>query len=182
MSFANLLQIFIIFLPAFIANAAPVVAKNIPYIRQFSRPINAQLFGKNKTLRWLLMGIIAGSLVGLTLFLLRGFLTLLLPVYSDYYNLYSGWLVSIIIWGWLGLGALIGDMAKSFWKRRLGIKPGAMFQPWDGIDYMVWAIIFLLPWYNPGIIGSIFLLVIWPVLSLLANTIAYHIGWKECWY
>ena len=29
----------------------PVVAKNIPYIRQFSRPINAQLFGKNKTLR-----------------------------------------------------------------------------------------------------------------------------------
>ncbi len=51
-------------------------------------------------------------------------------------------------------------MVKSFFKRRLGIKPGTMFQPWDGIDYMVGSIIFLLPWYNPGIIGSIFLLII----------------------
>lgn len=182
MSFANFLQIFIIFLPAFVANAAPVVAKNIPYIRQFSRPIHTKLFGANKTLRGLLTGIMAGALVGLLLFLLRGFLILFLPVYSDYYNLYSGWFMSMAIGWWLGLGALIGDMVKSYWKRRLGIKPGAMFQPWDGIDYMVGAIIFLLPWYSVGIIGSIFLLILWPVLSLLANTIAYHIGWKDCWY
>lgn len=97
MSFANLLQIFVIFLPAFVANAAPVVAKNIPYIRQFSHPINPKLFGANKTLRGLLTGIIAGAFVGMLLYLMRGFLIRLLPLYSDYYNLYSGWFVSLII-------------------------------------------------------------------------------------
>lgn len=84
--------------------------------------------------------------------------------------------------GWLGLGALVGDMVKSFFKRRLGIKPGAMFQPWDGIDYMIGAIIFMLPWYNGGVIEYIFLLIIGPLLSLLMNICAYRIGWKECWY
>ena len=84
--------------------------------------------------------------------------------------------------GWLGLGALVGDMVKSFFKRRLGIKPGTMFQPWDGIDYMLGAIIFMLPYYNGGIVEYIFLLIIGPVLSLFTNTCAYKIGWKECWY
>jgi CDP-2,3-bis-(O-geranylgeranyl)-sn-glycerol synthase len=127
-------------------------------------------------------GVIAGMLTSLIVFLGRWFFVSVLPVYSEYYNLYSGWLVSMMIGGWLGLGALVGDMVKSFWKRRLGIKPGTMFQPWDGIDYMVGAIIFMLPLYSVGIIGSLFLLIIGPLLSLLANTLAYHIGWKECWY
>lgn len=182
MSFTNLLEIFVIFLPAFIANAVPVVAKNIPYIQDFSQPINARLLWANKTVRGLMTGVIAAIFIGIALFFLRWFLITFLPSYSNYYNLYSGWIISALIGWWLGLGALVGDMVKSFFKRRLGIKPGTMFQPWDGIDYMVGSIIFLLPWYNPGIIGSIFLLIIWPLLSLLANTIAYHIGWKNCWY
>jgi hypothetical protein len=57
-----------------------------------------------------------------------------------------------------------------------------MFQPWDGIDYILWAMLFMLPWYNGGFVEYIFLLIIWPILSLTMNTLAYHIGWKECWY
>lgn len=182
MFFANLLQVFLIFLPAFIANAVPVVAKNIPYIRQFSRPIHARLLWANKTVRGLMTGVITGMFVGLVLFLWRWFFVSILPVYSEYYNLYSTWSVSVFLGGWLGLGALVGDMVKSFFKRKLWYKPGTMFQPWDGIDYMVGAIIFALPFYYPGILGCLFLLIIWPILSLISNTIAYKIGWKECWY
>lgn len=91
MSLANLLQVFIIFLPAFVANAAPVFAKNIPQLQEFSKPINPTLLGKNKTFRGLITGIFAGILVGVILFLLRPFLVQILPVYSDYYNLYSSW-------------------------------------------------------------------------------------------
>lgn len=72
MFFANLLQIFLIFSPAFVANAVPVVAKNIPYVRRFSRPVQAEWFGKNKTVRGLITGILAGMLIGLLLFLIRG--------------------------------------------------------------------------------------------------------------
>lgn len=57
-----------------------------------------------------------------------------------------------------------------------------MFQPWDGIDYMVGAIIFVLPWYSMTLSAMIFLLIIGPLLSLAMNTLAYTIGWKECWY
>jgi len=182
MFFANLLQIFIIFTPAFVANAVPVVAKNIPYIRQFSRPIQTEWFGKNKTVRGLITGVLGGMFTGLVLFGLRGVFVSVLPVYSDYFNLYSSWSGAIFFGIWLGFGALIGDMVKSFFKRRIGIKPGAMFQPWDGIDYMLGAIIFMFPWYNGGLIEYIFLLIIWPLLSLLMNSCAYRIGWKECWY
>ena len=182
MSFANLVQILLIFLPAFIANAIPVVAKNIPFISTFSRPIHATLFGKNKTIRGILAGIWAGMIMGGVCFWFKGIALSFMPEYSDYYNLYSGWFASFFIGWWLGLGALTGDLVKSFFKRRLGIKPWVMFQPWDGIDYMVGAIIFLLPWYFPGIMGCLFLLIIWPILSLITNTIAYYIGWKECWY
>jgi len=71
MFFANLLQILVIFLPAFIANAAPVVAKNIPYMRNFSQPIHQQWFGKNKTIRGYATGIIAGMITGLCLSIFR---------------------------------------------------------------------------------------------------------------
>jgi CDP-2,3-bis-(O-geranylgeranyl)-sn-glycerol synthase len=121
-------------------------------------------------------------LTGLLLYMLRGVFVSFLPVYSDYFNLYSSWLGAAWLGAWLGLGALFGDIVKSFFKRRLGIKPGTMFQPWDGIDYMIGAIIFMLPYYNGGMLEYIFLLIIGPLLSLMTNTCAYKIGWKECWY
>lgn len=182
MHVANLLSLFLIFLPAFLANASPVVAKNIPGIRSLSWPIHAEWFGKNKTVRGIITGVLTGIITGIVLYFLRHNFVRYLPDYTSIYNLYSsiGWAMFI---GWiLALGALLGDLIESFIKRRLGIKPGAMFQPWDGIDYMVGAMCVVLPWYNVHILGMLFLLVIGPILSLVANSIAYMIGWKECWY
>ncbi len=62
--------------------------------------------------------------------------------------MYNNWKQAVLVGGFLATGALIGDIGKSFIKRRLGKKPGTMFQPWDGIDYMIGAIIFILPWYT----------------------------------
>lgn len=182
MHVANFFVLFLIFLPAFIANASPVVARNIPWIRHLSWPIHARLFGKNKTVRGLVTWILWGMLTGFILFLLRYSFVQYLPSYSEIYNLYNSPL-DALFFGWLlAFWALMGDIVKSFFKRRLGIKPGTMFQPWDGIDYMVWAMICMSPWYWVSISGVIFLLIIWPLLSLLMNTLAYTIGWKECWY
>lgn len=73
-------------------------------------------------------------------------------------------------------------MIKSFAKRRVGKKPGAMFQPWDGIDYILASIIVMLPFIFLSWVEIFFLLLIGPLLSLTFNTIAYSIGWKDCWY
>jgi len=52
----------LLFLPTFIANAIPVIIKNIPIISDFKKPINEKLFWKNKTYRgfvfWILFAII----------------------------------------------------------------------------------------------------------------------------
>ena len=121
-------------------------------------------------------------LLGVMLYISRDIALQILPIYTHYYNLYSDLGHALFFGGGLGLAALVGDMVKSLVKRRLGYKPGAMFQPWDGIDYMIGAILFMLPWFNGGLVEYIFLLIIGPLLSLLMNTIAYTIGWKECWY
>ena len=48
----------------------------------------------------------------------------------------------------MGLGALIGDLIKSFFKRRLGLKPGARFVPFDQTDFVVGALIFIMPIFH----------------------------------
>jgi CDP-2,3-bis-(O-geranylgeranyl)-sn-glycerol synthase len=116
------------------------------------------------------------------IFLFRYNFVQYLPNYTEVYNLYNSLAWSMLFGGILGAGALMGDLIKSFFKRRLGIKPGTMFQPWDGIDYVIGAMIVALPWYNTHFYGIIFLCLIGPALSLLMNTLAYFIGWKERWY
>jgi CDP-2,3-bis-(O-geranylgeranyl)-sn-glycerol synthase len=182
MFFDNLIQVFLIFLPAFIANATPVVAKNIPYIRDFSEPIHSAWFGQNKTVRWLITGILMAMITGLILFWARWFFVKILPLYSEYFNLYSSWTRGIFFGGLLGFWALMGDIIESFIKRRLWRKPWDMFQPWDGIDYIIGALLCILPWYAAGWWASLFLLIIWPLLSLVMNIGAYKIGWKDRWY
>lgn len=182
MFFANLLQILVIFLPAFVANAAPVVAKNIPYMRDFSQPIHKRWFGKNKTIRGYATGIIAGMITGLCLYAFRWALITILPAYSDFYNLYTSWYIGILLGGYIGFTALLGDIIESFIKRRYGLKPGATFQPWDSIDYTLMAGLCMIPWYNIGLINIVALMIIGIGLSFWANFCAYKMGWKESWY
>jgi CDP-diglyceride synthetase len=42
-----------------------------------------------------------------------------------------------------GTGAMAGDAAKSFVKRRLGIPPGTPWIPWDQVDFRLGALILL---------------------------------------
>lgn len=89
MHVANLISIFLVFLPAFLANASPVVAKNIPGIRSLSWPIHTEWFGKNKTVRGFVVAIITGMLTGLMLYFFRHVFVRHLSDYSDLYNMYN---------------------------------------------------------------------------------------------
>jgi CDP-2,3-bis-(O-geranylgeranyl)-sn-glycerol synthase len=44
-----------------------------------------------------------------------------------------------------GLGAMADDSAKSFFKRRLGIPPGSPRIPFDQLDFVLRALIFVAP-------------------------------------
>ena len=88
-----------------------------------------------------------------------------------------------LLWGFLlGFGALGGDLIESFIKRRMGLAPGKALPFFDGVDYMVGAIALGLFLFIPDVGAIIFLLLVGPILSLLANIIAYFLGLKNVWY
>lgn len=165
------LWILYIYLPAFIANATPILAKNIPCLREWNTPISEKYLGKNKTYRGLLTGIFCAALTSIAQ---RHFDLISLP-YATFSN--------ALVFGFLlGSGALVGDLVESFAKRQLNIAPGKALPVFDGIDYILGAIIFVLPFYTPTITELGILVFASPVLSLLANTVSYFLGWKNVWY
>lgn len=163
MEITNLIVKAIIFiLPAYCANATPVIAGGglpMDLGRKFidGKPI----FGKNKTSRGFFVGLIVGTCVGLgesTIFK---------------YPLTFGLLLS--------LGALFGDLAGAFLKRRLGIAPGNLLPIVDQIDFVVGALIFSLLLSSSLLTWELALtvLLITPPIHLLTNFTAYKLGLKR---
>lgn len=146
--------------PAYCANAIPVIAGG-------GRPLDFDkkcfdgkpVFGKNKTYRGFFSGLLIGTFVGLIESLFFG------------YPLLFGLLIS--------LGALFGDLAGAFLKRRLGLAPGELLPIVDQVDFVVGAILFSLPMQILTMTIAITMLVITPPIHLLTNFAAYKFGLKS---
>lgn len=139
----NILELIMLMIPAYIANMAPVIVRNVPWNAPVDGGVkfnNVRLFGANKTWKGLCAGICAGTVVGGCVL--------------------SIWPLGVSAWQWsvlVATGALAGDLIKSFVKRRLSIQSGKPWVPFDQIDYAVGAlalgsVVFFPGWLNAGII------------------------------
>ncbi len=91
-----------------------------------------KIFGSHKTYR----GLVSGILMGMLIFYIQQKLYTHYPVlkslsYFDYSSM-SPWLGA-----WMGFSALVGDLVKSFFKRRFNIEPGNPWIPFDEIDWIL---------------------------------------------
>ncbi|HJW98489.1 MAG TPA: CDP-archaeol synthase, partial [Candidatus Bathyarchaeia archaeon] len=79
----------------------------------------------------------------------------------------------------VSLGALVGDLAGAFLKRRLNIPPGGLLPIVDQVDFIVGAILFslLLPLLSWELILTV--LVLTPPIHLLTNYVAYRLKLKS---
>ena len=122
-------------LPAYFANMAPVIVKKIPFLVypiDFGKTLKSKpVFGKNKTFRGLFFAVLFGIIVAFVQYKLQ---------WPYQIINYSDWLLVGFL---LGLGAILGDLIKSFFKRRLSIKPGQRFFPWDQLDFIIGSLIFV---------------------------------------
>ena len=175
-----ILQCFYFMLPAYFANMAPVVAKNM--FRKLTLPIdfniglgNNTIFGKNKTYRGLIAGMLAAIIVAYTQFFLNGG-----NIFADLALVdYSNWLLIGLL---LGLGAMFGDLVKSFVKRRIGLKPGMPFVPFDQLDFVFGALVFIYPVARLSMEKMAIILFISFILHMVINHIAFYTGIrKERW-
>ncbi len=178
---ANLiLQCFYLMLPAYFANMAPVIVKNmfnnlrIPI--DFNKKLNNKpIFGENKTFRGLIFGILFAIIIAYIQFLLYNN-----NVFVDISIVnYSNWLLIGFL---MGFGAIFGDLTESFVKRRLGYKPGRPFVPFDQLDFVIGAIIFIYPLVTLSLGKIIIILTLSFVLHIIVNHSAFYTGMrKEKW-
>jgi CDP-2,3-bis-(O-geranylgeranyl)-sn-glycerol synthase len=97
-----------------------------------------RILGGHKTINGFVLGSLGGIVVGL-------FLAVVAPSVLPYFDRmlglsFSGATLSVIVA--MPIGALVGDSVKSFFKRRLGIKDGAMLPVADQLDFIAGALLF----------------------------------------
>jgi len=175
-----ILQALYFFLPAYLANMAPVLI--VPLLKnRLMAPIDGgatfrghRVFGDHKTWRGLFAGIIAAILV---VFLQRALMQTETGVALSLID-YAA--ISPLVLGLLfGLGALGGDAVKSFFKRQMGIASGQKWVPFDQLDFVVGGLLLVSIVFVPPLGVVIVLLLITPALHYLSNLIGYALKWKS---
>ena len=147
--------------PIFVANAMPVMAKAILKTR-LSAPISVEMLGANKTWRGAAAATLGGAATGVALELAG------VPLPLDGY-----------LWGgYLGAASIAGDAVGSFIKRRMHVPPGGKV-PWDGFDHAALGGLVAALFEPKMAIPAIILGTASPILSRIANIIAYKRGWKD---
>ena len=167
-----LFKCFYFMLPAYFANMAPVMVKKI---NLFAVPIdlnkklnNKPILGKNKTFRGLIFGVIFAIVIA---YFQHIFYSIEFFKNTSFFS-YQNW----PLFGFLmGLGALTGDLSKSFFKRRLDIKPGQRFVPFDQTDFVVGALIFAMPIFHVTFNIFIASLLLSFALHIAINHIAFYL-------
>ncbi|MFH1641661.1 MAG: CDP-2,3-bis-(O-geranylgeranyl)-sn-glycerol synthase [Nanoarchaeota archaeon] len=172
-----ILQCLYLMLPAYCGNMAPVIVKNyfnflkIPI--DFNKTLNGKpIFGKNKTYRGLIFGILVAVIISYLQFQLTGIDFFRKLSFVDY----SDWLAIGIF---MGLGALLGDLIESFFKRRFGIKSGSPWIPWDQLDFVVGSIIFISIVYHPTLTIILTIISLSFFLHIVFSNIGYYLKLKK---
>ena len=169
-------------LPAGAANMAPVIAAWC--LPSWSLPVDLgyslggkRVFGSHKTWRGMGAGVLAGGAAVLLLQRLPG----AIPAVRDVLAGPEWKQFSPMFGAWIGLGALSGDLAKSFAKRRCAIPPGASWPPFDQIDWLIGALAFAWPFLSLS--GGIVLFVLLAGLALhvTSHALGRALGLNRSW-
>jgi CDP-2,3-bis-(O-geranylgeranyl)-sn-glycerol synthase len=133
-----------------------------------------RIFGDGKTWRGMMAGILSGFIIGIIQIGVRNTAGLtFLPELT----------VPVVIL--LPTGALLGDLVKSFFKRRLGKERGAPWLVADQYDFVAGAFVLLLAFQYQWLVTTVtlqmvfWIIVITPILHRLVNIIGYLAGVKD---
>lgn len=166
-----------IILPAYAANGlTPLIG-----LRKGLHPIDGgrkfrgqPLFGEGKTWEGLIFGTLVGGLIGLVEMLAYPHLPFSMS--PEPLNIAA---MSPILGLLLGFGALAGDIAGSFIKRRLKISRGKSAPILDQEDFLAGALLFSILLVPLEIEWVILLAVITLILHITANAIGYLLKIKK---
>lgn len=179
----DLLTAWWFFLPAGIANMAPMFISRAPWFRDMNAPIDGgrswrgkRLLGDNKTWR----GLLAGGASGVVVYALQVWLVAAVSELAAYMQTWMYVPALIVPLGLLlGFGALVGDAVESFFKRQKGIPSGMAWTPFDQIDFIIGAAIFALPFVLFNWTVYVWAVTLWCVIHFATTFIGWKIGMKK---
>ena len=146
--------------PSYAANAAPLVfggGRALDWGRKLSD--GQPIFGSHKTIRGVIAGILAGTIIGLAESPIDSRLAL------------AGFMIS--------LGVILGDLLGAFIKRRLRLEPGKAFPILDQLDFVLGGLILGYSFFPIGLFSALFVVVVTPPIHLGTNYGAYRLGMKK---
>ena len=127
------------------------------------------------TLFWLVVLLVAVTVGTLTFYLQKigyqsGFTEWALIDYTDF-SLLLGFLLSS--------GAILGDLVKSYYKRKMKIKEGTPWPFWDQLDFVFGAFLFSFFVYVPPAEVAAIIFISSPLLHIAFNHLGYFLGIRD---
>ena len=169
-------------LPAYFSNGAGLVFGG-------GVPVD---FGKkdSKGNRWIgdgvtWRGLAGGTIIGILTGAVQGYFgPEILATYGQYIitPIISDVSSGIIIGFLLGFGALLGDAAGSFLKRRMGIGRGKPAPILDQLDFLIVALLLVSIVVKLDLLFITIAIALTLIIHLISNTCAYLLGLKNVWY
>jgi len=162
-------------IPAYAANAWPPMARGkIPIDCGKKLSDGNRIFGDSKTIEGFAIGVIAGTFYG-------AIETYLYPSLNAYAGLWGASLptMSLFIGFMIAFGALTGDLAGAFIKRRFGMKPGTDAPILDQLNFIVGAIVFSAAFTHISLPMIAIMLVVTPIVHRLVCMIGYALKLKK---
>ncbi|MCL2156681.1 MAG: CDP-2,3-bis-(O-geranylgeranyl)-sn-glycerol synthase [Methanobrevibacter sp.] len=153
-------------LPAYIANLSGLAfGGKTPIDMKKNFFDKRRIIGDGVTWKGFIFGTIAGVLVGIAQGIISG-------------DIFYGFILGFL----LAFGALLGDAAGSFIKRRLNVDRGRPAPLLDQLDFIVGALILASFVVKISLTTIVITVIITLILHLLTNIIAYGLGLKDVWY
>ena len=160
----HLLQLLYLMLPIYFANMAPPFVR---YWRGWNPAISAPQLGSHKTVVGFVLGIV----------------TAVAAAFAQSRAGWSGSLVAYEQWILMGMamgaGAMLGDSAKSFFKRRLEIAPGKSWIPFDQLDFVAGGLLALLPWIRLSVLDIAAIFALSFLGAICVNHLSFYSGIRE---
>ena len=153
-------------IPLYVANATPILFHGKIPVDLGKKYKGRRILGKGKTILGALCGVLGGTFAGLIFYLA---LPQVLELIPNYFSL-------VIL---LSIGGIIGDMSKSFAKRRKGIRSGGKWFLVDQLDFIIGGLIFSLIIRLPEIEVVLFLLIVTVFIHTATNIIAFKLKLKK---
>jgi len=157
----------------------PPLVKKVNVLNFLNKPIdfnkklnNEPVLGTHKTWR----GAISGIIIGILIVYIQKFLYKFVWIQKISFFNYKE--INILLLGLLLCGGTVfGDLLFAFVKRRLKLKPGTKFLPFDQVNYVIGTYIFfsLTSFLKIDNLVWIILLISTFFLHIIINRIGYHL-------